>query len=133
MTLRCAAPNEEAIRTTVLSHPALEDCARDCLAATGSHCLPVSRPDPWRFPDAAGVERCRLQQSTFLGCSRSFLRPRLLLAQLRPALSSAVSFVRTTEPGLLAEYAVGGLALYYLVSPVYFQNDYMVQGSECMG
>lgn len=57
----------------------------------------------------------------------------MLLAQLRPALSSAVSFVRTTEPGLLAEYAVGGLALYYLVSPVYFQNDYMVQGSECMG
>jgi rhodanese-related sulfurtransferase len=34
--------------------------------------------------------------------------------QVRPALSSALDFVRTTDPGLLAEYAVGGLALYYL-------------------
>lgn len=119
MTLRCAAPDKEAI-SAVLSHPALEDCAQDCLAATGSHCLPVGRPDPWRFPErCCGCGALPPPAEHFPWCSRSFLRPRLLLAQLRPALSSAVSFVRTTEPGLLAEYAVGGVALYYLVSPVH--------------
>lgn len=35
--------------------------------------------------------------------------------QARPVLSRVVSFVRTTEPALLAEYAVGGIAAYYLV------------------
>lgn len=38
-----------------------------------------------------------------------------LTIQARPLLSRAVNFVTTTEPALLAEYALGGVAAYYLV------------------
>lgn len=35
--------------------------------------------------------------------------------QARPFINRVVNFVTTTEPGLLAEYALGGVAAYYLV------------------
>ena len=43
-----------------------------------------------------------------------------LPVQARPLLSRVQNFVTTTEPGLLAEYAVGGVAAYYLVGTRFF-------------
>ena len=46
--------------------------------------------------------------------------------QARPLLSRAANFVTTTEPALLAEYAIGGVAAYYLVgTQCYMSPDRM--------
>lgn len=37
--------------------------------------------------------------------------------QVKPVVGGAVQFVQTTPPGLLAEYALGGLAAWFLVHP----------------
>ena len=35
--------------------------------------------------------------------------------QVKPVVGGAVQFVQTTPPGLLAEYALGGLGVWFLV------------------
>ena len=55
-----------------------------------------------------------------------------LHAQARPLLSRVQNFVTTTEPALLAEYAIGGVAAYYLVRPGLHKPSHQ-QGCDGLG